>query len=59
MKPSEKCSECLGHGEILCPVCRGTRKDPRNPSQQCSHCKGAGHRKCDVCNGSGKSFFAK
>lgn len=56
---SEKCKECLGKGEILCPVCRGTRKDPRNTSKSCTYCSGKGHVKCNFCDGTGKDPFAK
>lgn len=48
-----KCKECLGHGEIFCPVCRGTKKDPRYADATCGHCNGKGHIKCGFCLGRG------
>ncbi|MBQ8003634.1 MAG: hypothetical protein IJ299_00865 [Oscillospiraceae bacterium] len=50
----KRCSECLGKGEILCPVCKGTRKDPRNTACECGYCNGNGHVSCNICSGSGK-----
>lgn len=50
----KRCPECLGKGEVLCPVCQGTRKDPRNANHSCSYCGGLGHTKCTICGGSGK-----
>lgn len=50
----KKCMECLGKGEILCPVCQGTKKDPRNRERSCGYCGGSGHVKCNICGGSGK-----
>ena len=48
-----KCTECLGKGEILCPVCQGTKKDPRNDENSCGYCNGKGHIECSVCDGRG------
>lgn len=49
----KKCPECLGKGEIICPVCSGTRKDPRYECEPCSYCDGKGHVCCNICGGSG------
>lgn len=49
-----KCKECLGKGEILCPVCKGTKKDPRNNDKPCGYCNGRGHIQCNFCNGKGE-----
>ena len=56
MNWTDRCKECLGKGEILCPVCKGTRKDPRNASKACGHCNGKGHIMCDVCYGRGTAL---
>lgn len=48
-----RCPECLGKGEVLCPVCKGTKKDPRNPEHFCGYCGGSGHHKCEMCGGHG------
>ena len=50
----KRCPECLGKGEVFCPVCRGTRKDPRNLSHSCSYCDGKGHVRCIICEGKGQ-----
>lgn len=50
----EKCKECNGIGEIFCPVCQGTKKDPRNQEKYCKYCNGTGHVRCDICSGTGK-----
>lgn len=50
----KKCPECNGKGEIICPVCEGTRKDPRNEDKTCGYCRGDGHIRCNICGGSGK-----
>lgn len=50
----KRCPECLGKGEVLCPVCRGTCKDPRNSNHSCGYCGGIGHVRCNVCDGKGK-----
>ena len=50
----KKCPQCLGKGEDLCPVCRGTRKDPRDQGVSCKYCDAKGHVKCNVCMGTGK-----
>lgn len=49
-----KCTECNGNGEIFCPVCHGTKKDPRNPEHECGYCNGSGHITCNFCGGSGE-----
>ena len=49
----KKCPECLGKGEIFCPVCGGTRKDPRNKSISWTYCGGVGHIPCNICGGTG------
>ena len=51
---SKRCMECLGKGKIPCPVCKGTRKDPRDHSSHCTYCGGCGHVKCNICMGTGK-----
>ena len=48
-----RCPECLGKGEVLCPVCKGTRKDQRNNDWECSYCGGKGHKECPLCYGRG------
>jgi len=48
-----KCKECRGIGDIFCPVCKGTRKDPRNTEKECGYCNGKGHVTCNFCGGSG------
>lgn len=50
----KRCPQCLGKGEEFCPVCRGTRKDPRNANVPCTYCSGLGYVKCNVCMGTGK-----
>ena len=50
----KRCPECLGKGEVFCPVCKGTRKDPRNPSRSCGYCGATGHVRCGVCSGRGQ-----
>ena len=50
----KKCMECLGKGKIFCPVCQGTRKDPRNREKTCGYCDGRGHVECNICGGTGK-----
>ena len=50
----KRCPQCLGRGEVYCPVCRGSMKDPRNPSIKCTYCNGVGHVECTVCDGTGK-----
>ncbi len=50
----KKCPECLGKGEIVCPVCKGSCKDPRNREKLCGYCGGLGHVRCGVCMGTGK-----
>jgi Archaea-specific RecJ-like exonuclease, contains DnaJ-type Zn finger domain len=50
----KRCPQCLGKGEELCPVCQGTRKDPRNRESSCSYCSANGYVKCNVCMGTGK-----
>lgn len=50
----KRCPQCLGKGEEFCPVCRGTRKDPRNTNVPCTYCSGLGYVKCNVCMGTGK-----
>ena len=50
----KKCPQCLGKGEDLCPVCKGTRQDPKNKKIACTYCCGAGHVLCNVCGGTGK-----
>lgn len=50
----KRCPECLGKGEVFCPVCQGTRKDPRNEEESCAYCGGSGHVKCSVCLGRGQ-----
>lgn len=52
-----RCKNCNGNGHVLCPVCGGSMKDPRNPEKQCGYCNGKGHRECDACGGSGKDPF--
>ncbi len=52
-----KCKECRGIGDIFCPVCKGTRKDPRNTEKECGYCNGKGHVTCNFCGGSGKDPF--
>lgn len=47
-----RCKDCNGNGHILCPVCKGTKKDPRT-GNPCGYCNGAGHVECGACNGSG------
>ena len=48
-----RCPDCLGKGEIFCPVCKGTRKDPRYYDRSCSYCGGTGHIRCGACMGKG------
>jgi len=50
----KKCPQCLGKGEDLCPVCKGTRKHPENRESSCHYCNAKGHVKCNVCMGTGK-----
>lgn len=50
----KECPNCLGEGKMLCPVCDGTRKDPRNQEHTCSYCGGSGHVKCTICGGHGQ-----
>lgn len=50
----KRCPECNGKGEIFCPVCEGTRRDPRNRDEDCSYCGGSGHITCNICGGSGE-----
>jgi len=50
----KRCPQCLGKSEELCPVCKGTRKDPRNHESGCGYCNASGHVKCNVCVGIGK-----
>ena len=45
----KKCPQCLGKGEEYCPVCKGSKKDPRNREKQCGYCVGKGYVKCNVC----------
>ncbi|MBR7081234.1 MAG: hypothetical protein IKI49_00775 [Oscillospiraceae bacterium] len=56
MEPDKKvkCRTCLGHGEVFCPVCRGTKKDPRYINAECGYCNGKGHVKCGSCLGTGQ-----
>ena len=53
-KPVKKCPQCLGKGEEYCPVCKGTKKDPRNKEKPCGYCNARGIVKCNVCMGTGK-----
>lgn len=50
----KKCPQCLGKGEEYCPVCKGTKKDPRNREKDCGYCGSRGIVKCNVCAGTGK-----
>lgn len=50
----KKCPECLGKGEVFCPVCQGTKKDPRNRARPCGYCGAKGHVRCNICGGTGK-----
>ena len=52
-----KCRNCLGKGEEFCPVCKGTKKDPRNEERTCGHCNGKGYVECNDCKGSGKDPY--
>lgn len=47
-----KCYDCNG-GYYECPVCHGTKKDPRNPEKKCGYCNGEGKKCCTTCNGKG------
>ena len=50
------CRICKGTGKEICPVCGGTRKDPRNPEKECGYCKD-GTVTCADCGGSGKDPY--
>ena len=48
-----RCTDCHGTGKITCPVCNGSKKDPRNTAKDCSYCRGTGKKDCDLCVGKG------
>lgn len=52
-----KCRDCRGNGSVLCPVCGGTMKDPRNNAKECGYCNGRGHVECPACNGTGDNPY--
>lgn len=54
-----KCRICGGSGKETCPVCRGSRMDPRNSEKECRHCNGTGKVTCNDCGGSGKDPYDK
>lgn len=51
-EPKVKCPKCKATGVIICPVCKGSGKDPRNTDKPCSYCDGRGTKECDLCQGS-------
>lgn len=51
------CRICKGSGKESCPVCHGSRQDPRNPTKECGHCNGTGKVTCADCGGSGKDPY--
>lgn len=50
------CRICKGRGTEPCPVCGGSRKDPRT-GNTCGHCNGTGTVTCADCGGSGKDPY--
>ena len=48
------CTQCRGYGKTICPVCRGSKSDPRNLEVVCGQCNGTGYVECLACLGSGK-----
>ena len=48
------CPEGKRSGSVPCPVCRGSRKDPRNSAKSCGHCNGSGKITCSYCGGRGE-----
>lgn len=53
------CRICGGSGREICPVCKGSCKDPRNTDKQCGYCNGTGKVTCSDCGGSGKDPYDK
>ena len=49
-----KCPECRGSGKLNCPVCDGTKIDPRTEDKPCGYCGGKGYVGCTVCMGKGE-----
>lgn len=47
-----RCPKCA-RGEVLCYVCKGSRKDPRDKTVACTYCRGTGHVPCEYCLGKG------
>lgn len=48
-----KCRECKGNGKLICPVCNGSKIDPRTDNETCGHCNGTGYIACSECLGKG------
>lgn len=47
------CRECRGEGKLTCPVCGGSRVDPRNTEKPCRYCDASGYVTCPECMGRG------
>lgn len=47
---NEKCKDCNGQGDTLCPDCGGRLED----KQFCNTCGGCGREYCETCKGTGK-----
>ena len=54
-----QCTECEGNGQITCPGCKGSGKEPFeiNGNDTCHTCWGAKTVHCETCDGTGKWFY--
>ncbi|KKN44551.1 hypothetical protein LCGC14_0692310 [marine sediment metagenome] len=48
---NDKCPDCKGKGDTLCPDCCGRMED----KPFCNTCGGCGREYCETCKGTGKS----
>ncbi|MBQ4556363.1 MAG: hypothetical protein IJA60_01780 [Clostridia bacterium] len=52
------CRECKGSGYLICPVCKGSKKDPRYEDKTCGYCNGDGRKECGECYGKGETPYS-
>ena len=61
-----RCRDCNGRGQIVCPVCHGSKENPRRSSpddaisrisSSCDYCRGVGYLTCSACSGTGDNPY--